>query len=113
MRTLQMRSSRSVRGDLDVEHPSVVHVVTVELFENVGAHLQFGGADKNQFPAIESCQEVGAGADGAPVSEFADEGDAPAVQGAFTMDDVEIQERLPGVLAILAVSGIDNGHAGG
>jgi len=60
-------------------------------------------------PAIESYQEVGEGADGAPVSEFADEGDAPAVQGAFTMDGVEIQERLPGVLAILAVSGIDNG----
>jgi hypothetical protein len=87
--------------------------VAVEIFENAGAHLQFGGADKNQFQAIESCREVGEGADGAPAIEFADEGDAQAVQGAFTIDGVEIQERLRGVLATLAVSGIDHGHAGG
>jgi len=91
-----LKTFAGAAGDRSTQQHVVVHVVAVEIFENVGAHLQFGGADKNQFQAIESCQKVGEGADGAPASEFADEGDAQAVQGTFTIDGVEIQERLRG-----------------
>jgi hypothetical protein len=70
-----LKTFAGAAGDRSIQQHVVVHVGAVETFE----------ADKNQFKAIESCQELGERADGAPASEFADEGDAQAVRGAFTI----------------------------
>ncbi len=91
----------------------VVNIVAVEIFQDVGAHLQFGRANENEFDAIEFCEQVGKGTNGAAAIEFTDEGDAEAVQGAIAINAVEVEKGLRGMLAALAIACVNYGYAGG
>src|SRR5271166_2256206 len=84
--------------------------MAVEILQDVSLHLQFGWADKENFDALELRQQVGQRANSTAAIKFADEGHAQAVERPFPIDGVKIKQGLRGMLAPIAVTGIDNGH---
>ena len=93
---------------IDVGLQLVLHAVFVEIVEDVGLHLQFGRADEEDLHALELRQQVGQRPRRAALVEFADDGDAQSVERTFAIDRVQIEQRLRGMLAAIAISGIDD-----
>src|SRR5208282_734446 len=71
-------------------------------------HLELGWADKEHLHPFKLRQQVGQRSCGASFVEFTDDGHAEAVQRTLTVNSVEIEQGLRGMLATVAISGIDH-----
>ena len=86
----------------------VLHAVFVQVGKNVGLHLGFRRTDKHHPDAFELGEKICQRVRGAALIELADECNTQAVQRAFAINGVEIQQRLRGMLSAFTVSSVDH-----
>src|SRR5579862_4963535 len=97
---------------LKVGFEFVANAVLFEIVEDVELHLQFVRADEEDFHALEFGEQVGERAGSASFIQFADDGNAEAIDGTLAIDRVKIEQGLGGMLAAVAVSRIDDRDTG-
>src|SRR5579871_470275 len=90
----------------------VTHAVLIEIRQDVWPHLQFWRRDEENPDPIKLGQQVGERPRCTPPVQLANDGDTQANQRSLSINRVEIQKRLRGMLSAVSIPGVDDWNGG-